>query len=65
MSGNYRRAVIDTLKANGWHSDRFNSKHEVFAREGTPQKVPIGMHINDRNFAMRILRQAGIRDVRL
>jgi predicted RNA binding protein YcfA (HicA-like mRNA interferase family) len=58
---NYRKAVIDQLESNGYTklpSRRGKGSHEMWRKGRHVQTVP--RHIDDRNFANDIMKQAGI-----
>lgn len=57
---NYRRAVIDQLESNEYVKlpDRGKGSHEAWQRGDHTQIVP--RNIDDRHFANRIMKQAGI-----
>lgn len=60
MNGGYRRAVIDVLERNGYRKlpDRGRGSHEAWSNGMRTQIVP--RNIDDRAFANRIMKQAGI-----
>jgi predicted RNA binding protein YcfA (HicA-like mRNA interferase family) len=57
---NYRRHVIDQLESNGYNKlpDRGKGSHEAWEKGSHTQIVP--RQIDDRHFANRIMKQAGI-----
>lgn len=59
----YRRAVLDELEHNGYRKlpdERGKgSSHEIWSNGTRNQTVP--RKVDDRNFANRIMKQAGIR----
>jgi predicted RNA binding protein YcfA (HicA-like mRNA interferase family) len=61
----FRRAIAEILKEKGWTRDRWNCRHEVLSHPEISKKVALPNKIDDRGLAHRVLRQAGIKDVRL
>lgn len=57
---NYRQQVIDLLEANHYKKqpDRGKGSHEAWVKGTHLQIVP--RKVDDRNFANKILKQAGI-----
>lgn len=60
MRGGYRRAVIEQLEHHGYRKlpDRGKGSHEAWSNGKRTQIVP--REIDDRAFANRIMKQAGI-----
>jgi predicted RNA binding protein YcfA (HicA-like mRNA interferase family) len=57
---NYRKAVIDQLESNHYKKlpKRGKGSHEAWQKGSHTQIVP--QHVDDRNFANDIMKQAGI-----
>jgi predicted RNA binding protein YcfA (HicA-like mRNA interferase family) len=61
MKGGYRRAVIEILERNGYWKlpdSRGKGSHEAWSNGKRTQIVP--RNIDDRAFANRLMKQAGI-----
>lgn len=61
MKGGYRRAVIDQLEQNDYRrlpDGRGKGSHEAWSNGKRTQIVP--RNIDDRAFANRLMKQAGI-----
>ncbi len=58
----YRRAVLEQLEQDGYQKlskKRGNGSHEAWKKGGHTQIIP--RHVDDRDFANDIMKQAGIR----